>query len=467
MTAGTSGPVDPYQPRHGSAAIEVEHYDLDLTYRVHTNRLSGTATLRLRTRDAVKEVCLDLVGLTVEKVSLVGARLARFTHRGGSLVLRLAERVPAQTPLTVVVRYGGTPTPIQSPWGPVGWEELTDGVVVASQPTGAPTWFPCNDRPSDKATYRTSITADNPYRVLAHGALVSRKLRASTTTWVYEERHPTSTYLASVQIGQYEEYLLAAEPVPQLVLVPTALRATARKHLGQHGALMSALTTWFGPYPFETYTLVVTDDDLEIPLEAQGLSIFGANHLVSAEGEERLIAHELAHQWFGNSVSVASWRHIWLNEGFACYAEWLWSEASGGATADAMARLWHRRLAGLAQDLVLSDPGYPNIFDDRVYKRGALTVHVLRCALGDEVFFGLVRGWTARHADGSVTTADFRSHALAVATEAGGAALAATVGTVLAAWLDGARLPPLIRPSVRRQAPAALLDGAPRPDLAS
>ncbi|MCL3861169.1 M1 family metallopeptidase [Actinotalea sp. K2] len=437
------GAVDPYASKHGSASIAVEHYDLDLTYRVRTNRLAGTATLRLLTREAVEEVSLDLVGLSVEKVALVGARLARFTHRGGRLVLRLAERVPARTALTVVVSYGGTPTPTPSPWGPVGWEELTDGVVVASQPTGAPTWFPCNDRPSDKATYRTSLTVDNPYRVLAHGVLVSRKGRASTTTWVYEERHPTSTYLASVQIGRYEEHVLAEDPVPQLLLVPGELRAPAREHLDQHGDLMSLFTTCFGPYPFETYTLVVTGDDLEIPLEAQGLSIFGANHLSSATGEERLVAHELAHQWFGNSVSVASWQHIWLSEGFACYAEWVWSEASGGASAEAMARLWHERLSTLPQDLVLSDPGYPNIFDDRVYKRGALTVHALRGALGDEVFFGLVRAWTARHADTSVTTEDFRAHAREHAADAGGAVLERSVEKLLDAWLVDVRLPRL------------------------
>ena len=123
MKPGTASvPVDPYEPLHGTTAFGVDHYDLDLTYRIHTNRLSGTASLRLRTREAVKEVSLDLVGLTVERVTLVGAQLARYTHRGGSLVLRFGERVPAQTPLTVVVRDGGTPTAIQSPWGPVGWE---------------------------------------------------------------------------------------------------------------------------------------------------------------------------------------------------------------------------------------------------------------------------------------------------------------------------------------------------------
>ncbi|WP_024287408.1 M1 family metallopeptidase [Cellulomonas sp. KRMCY2] len=444
------GSRDPYGAWRGTTSVHVEHYDLDLTYRVHANRLRGTATLHILTCETVDEICLDLVGLAVAKVTVTGATLARYVHRAGRLVLRLAEEVPASTPLTVVVRYGGNPTPVATPWGLVGWEELADGVVVASQPTGAPTWFPCNDRPADKATYRTSLTVDNPYRVVAHGVLVSTRVRAGTTTWVHEERHPTSSYLATVQIGQYDEIALTTDPVPQRAVVPAALTQVARERLARHGELMALFTGLFGPYPFDTYTLVVTADELEIPLEAQGLSIFGANHLVSLDGDERLIPHELAHQWFGNSVSVASWQHIWLSEGFACYAEWLWSEAAGGPSAEAMARQWHGRLTVLPQNLVLADPGLANIFDDRVYKRGALTLHALRGALGDEVFFGLVRAWTARYADGSVSTADFRSHAAEHAAAAGGHRLAGTVAALLATWLDGPQLPKLAQPSQRR-----------------
>jgi len=437
-------PRDPYQPTGGSTAFHVEHYDLDLTYRVAPNRLTGTATLRVRVQRELTELALDLVGLAVERVTVTGATLVRHQHRAGRLVLRLAAAVAPSTVLTVTIRYGGNPAPAPSPWGPVGWEELHDGVVVASQPTGAPTWFPCNDRPADKATYRTSLTVDSPYRVLAHGVLVSTRARASATTWVYEEQHPTSTYLATVQIGQYDRMLLAAGPVPQHAVLPAALRPAVQVGLAQHRAMMTLFIELFGPYPFEQYTLVVTPDELEIPLEAQGVSIFGVNHLVEpVEGDERLIPHELAHQWFGNSVSVASWQHIWLSEGFACYAEWLWSQAAGGPSADAMARLWHGRLAKLPQDLVLADPGHARIFDDRVYKRGALTVHALRLALGDDPFFDLVRGWTSRHADGSVTTADFRAHCAEHATAAGGQRLARAVAELLESWLDRPRLPKL------------------------
>ena len=434
---------DPYQPSHGTTDAHVEHYDLDLTYRVTPNRLIGTATLRLRVLRSVTELALDLIGLAVDRVTVQGADLVRHRHRDGRLVLRFAGPVAADAVLTVAVRYGGNPAPVTSPWGLVGWEELADGVVVASQPTGAPTWFPCNDRPGDKSTYRISLTVDSPYRVLAPGVLVSTRVRAATTTWVFEDRHPTSTYLVTVQIGRYDQIAIADGPVPQRAVLPATLRPAAQRALAQHGAMMTLFSELFGPYPFDQYTLVVTPDELEIPLEAQGIAIFGANHLEPGDEGARLVPHELAHQWFGNSVSVSSWQHIWLSEGLACYAEWLWSQASGGLSADALARLWHGRLARMPQDLVLADPGPQRIFDDRVYKRGALTVHALRGALGDAPFFALIRHWTARYADATVDTALFRAHCAEHATAAGGPRRAREVADLLSAWLDVPRLPRL------------------------
>jgi len=179
--------------------------------------------------------------------------------------------------------------------------------------------------------------------------------------------------------------------------------------------MIEAMQEWFGPYPFAAgYTAVVTDDDLEIPLESQTLSTFGANLMNRTWEAQRLIAHELAHQWWGNSMTARQWRDIWLHEGFACYAEWLWSPVAGSESTDARARHNWSRLAALPQDLVLTAPGPKDMFDDRVYKRGALTLHALRGEVGDDTFFAILQGFAGRHQHGSVTTADFEALAARV-----------------------------------------------------
>ncbi|MGH7293196.1 MAG: M1 family aminopeptidase, partial [Myxococcota bacterium] len=191
-------------------------------------------------------------------------------------------------------------------------------------------------------------------------------------------------------------------------VLPQRLKKDFEHDFGRQSEMMKLFVKLFGPYPLSNgYTVVVTDDDLEIPLEAQGISIFGANHCDGERGAERLIAHELAHQWFGNSVTARRWRDIWLHEGFACYAEWLWSEDSGGRSADELAKHYHHKLASSAQNLLLSDPGPRDMFDDRVYKRGALTLHVLRGTIGDQNFFNLLKDWTTRHRHATALTDDF------------------------------------------------------------
>jgi aminopeptidase N len=252
------------------------------------------------------------------------------------------------------------------------------------------------------------ISTENPYRAVANGELVSKRTRAAMTAWTYEQAEPTSTYLITLQIGDYETHRLTKTPVPMNAVLPHRLKHDFEYDFGRQPQMMKLFVKLFGPYPLSTgYTVVVTDDDLEIPLEAQGISIFGANHCDGERTAERLIAHELAHQWFGNSVTARRWRDIWLHEGFACYAEWLWSEDSGGRSADDWARYYHGKLASSRQDLLLSDPGPRDMFDDRVYKRGALTLHVLRRTIGDDGFFDLLRDWTTRHRHGTAVTDDF------------------------------------------------------------
>jgi aminopeptidase len=315
----------------------------------------------------------------------------------------------------------------------VGWEELHDGLLVAGQPCGAPSWFPCNDAPAQKAPFRISLTTSSPYTVIANGELVRRRVRGSETTWVYDQHEPMAPYLASVQIGRYAIADDAGAPVPIRVAAPPALATVARRALGDQRAMLDLFVDRFGPYPFGAYTVVVTEEPLDIPFEALGMSVFGVNHLEAEH--ERLIAHELSHQWFGNSVTPAAWCDIWLNEGFACYAEWLWSEHAGKRTAADHVRAAHQRLAKLPQDLLIGDPGPDDMFDDRLYKRGAITLHGLRSLVGDERFFALLREWCHVHQHSTVSTHDF----VALAEARTGLDLAAH----FTAWLHEPTLPAL------------------------
>jgi aminopeptidase N len=401
--------IDPYLPKNGNAGYRVSRYELDLEYKVSINRLAGSAAITAVTLTELQELTLDLSdALTVSKVSVNGKRAAHFACRDRKLRIRLQSKVATGAAMSIVVHYHGSPRPLRSLWGDVGFEELTNGALVAAQPNGAASWFPCDDHPSAKAAYRIQISTENPYRVVANGKLVSRRVRSARTEWTYEQCEPTSTYLVTLQIGMYQMTRLTKSPVPMQAALPERLRPNFDHDFARQPEMMQLFVELFGPYPLRNgYTVVVTDDALDIPLEAQGISIFGANHCDGSRTSERLIAHELAHQWFGNSVTVRLWRDIWLHEGFASYAEWLWSENSGGPSADELAQHYHEQLRHLPQDLLLADPGPRDMFDDRVYKRGALTLHALRGRLGDEKFFTLLTDWTTRYRHGGVTTDDF------------------------------------------------------------
>jgi aminopeptidase N len=429
---GSSSAGDQYLPTSGNGGYRVSRYDLELTYRMSTNLLFGKARLLAIATESLSRFSLDLAGLRVAKVAVNGRRAQRFVTRGRKLHIWPDRPLAAGLMMTVDIQYSGNPRPLRGLWGEVGWEELKDGVLVASQPNGAPSWFPCNDHPSNKASYRITVTTDSPYRVVVNGSLRARTARGSQTTWVYDQPEPMATYLASVQIGQYDLVDLAKRPVPQRAAVPPRRRTRFADRFSRQPAMMAVFEKLFGPFPYSEYVVVITDDDLEIPLEAQGMSIFGANFL--EDGEQRLIAHELAHQWFGNSLTVQSWQHIWLNEGFACYAEWLWSEQSGGPSADRLAARHRDRLAGLPQNLVIADPGPRLMFDDRLYKRGALTLHALRRTIGDRAFFELLRRWTTEYRYGTVTTEQFVAHS---------EQYAASLRPLFTAWLYEPALPKL------------------------
>jgi aminopeptidase N len=200
--------------------------------------------------------------------------------------------------------------------------------------------------------------------------------------------------------------------------------------------MISVLSNYFGPYPFDEYGMVVVPDpDFRAALETQTLSVFGES-LIDASILELIVVHEIAHQWFGNSLTPATWQDIWLNEGFATYSEYLWLEHTAGAAAAAVRIFDDHAALATTRHALAADPGIDRLFGISVYFRGGLALHALRARIGDEAFFAALRAYADRYRYGNVATADF----IAIAEAAAGEPLQ----DLFDAWLYSEELPPLV-----------------------
>ena len=237
---------DSYTGVDFNLGFEVTHYDLDLTYRVEPNMLQGEAVLHIRALEDLDKLTLDLGGAMVARriTAKHAPRVAKFRLSGGKLRLNFADTIVEGQEFELLIRYGGSPRPLRTPWGEIGWEETDSGSLVASQPNGAPSWFPCDDTPSAKATYDIRITADDPFVVISNGKLVSRRSAGgSMTRWHYRVKHPMATYLATVQVGEYIEIPLGANV---RAWAPARLKPVVLEEFAQQQEMVDFYSTLFG-----------------------------------------------------------------------------------------------------------------------------------------------------------------------------------------------------------------------------
>lgn len=439
---------DRLYPRLGNPGYDVRSYDISLAYPGRNDKpLEAVTRIAARTTARLDRVNLDFAHGTVRSVEVNGLP-ARFATVEEDLVVTPAVPVPRGHRLRITVRHTSDPRPTEN--GDGGWVQTNDGLVMANQADAAHRVFPCNDHPSDKALFTFHVTAPRALTVVAGGTPVALARRGATTTWTYRTAHPMATELAQVSIGR-STVLHRSGPhgLPVRDVVPTADRTVLEPWLKETPGQIAWLERKVGRYPFETYGLVVGDARTGFELETQTLSLFEKRLFVGAKGAtypswyvHSIMVHELAHQWFGDSVSPGTWSDVWLNEGHATWYEALYADERGHRPmADRMHAAYLMSDQWRAAGGPPAAPKPPNaadkisIFRPVIYDGSALMLYALRQEIGRPAFENLERAWVRVHRDGSATTADFVRLASAIADR--------DLTGFFHAWLYDEKTPPM------------------------
>ena len=438
------GVGDSFYPFLGNRGYDVVHYYIDLDVDPAANTISALTEIRALATAELAAFNLDLSGLEVHSVTVDGAD-AGFTRSGHELTVEPASPLAAGSHFEVEVAYSGSPQPLEDPGVPffnVGWQRQDGVIYTASEPSGSMTWFPSNNHPTDKAAYEIQITVPEGLTAASNGLLVDETTAGGLTTFTWRMDHPMATYLAAVYIGDFERIdhgpLYPDGPVIR-DYVPRALSELAEAQgitldgivegLSITPEVFAFLEDLLGPYPFDAYGTIVMPFPLGYALENQTLSLHGPDTLIPS-----IVAHEVAHQWLGNSVAPGEWIEIWMNEGFAAYLHIMFDARHSGTDLDSDMRRWHERLAA-ADHPPPREIEVEELFSTSVYYRGALTLHALRRHAGDETFFEILRTHYDRSAGGTTDTEEF----LGLVDELAGPDAVALVES----WLFGDPMPQL------------------------
>lgn len=404
-TAGTSGVGDPYFPLSGNGGYHVGHYDLHLRYDPTSRRLDGRAVLTVRATQKLTRFNLDLSGLKVTALTVDRVK-ADFRRSGQELIVSPRRALNKDQTVQVAVSYTGVPKAVIDPDGSKdGWMTTDDGAFVAGEPQGSMSWFPGNNHPKDKASYDFTITVPQGRTAVANGVFLGQRTAGGKTTFRWRQAEPMAAYLATATVGKFKvEQYTTRSGIKVYNAVDPREASAAAPVLKKLPSVLDWEAKLFGPYPFRAAGAIVDRaPQVGYALETQTRPVYDRAPDLST------LVHESAHQWFGDSVALTSWKDIWLNEGFATYTEWLYAEQHGGRSAQKTFDALYATPA--SDDLWSFPPANPgsgaNIFGRPVYDRGAMALHKLRKAVGDRAFFTILRTWATQHRGGHGTTAQF------------------------------------------------------------
>ncbi|MER5429089.1 M1 family metallopeptidase [Streptomyces sp. NPDC002588] len=438
-------------PYLGNPGYDVTSYDLSFTYSGSNSKaLQAVTTIDAWTTTDLERINLDFAHGEVDSVEVDG-RPTAFESTGDDLVVTPRDALVPGSRVRITVRH--TSDPVSGADRDGGWVRTADGLAMANQADVAHLVFPCNDHPSDKAMFTIRITAPSDYTAVANGLPAGADRHrgdggdGATTTWTYRTRHPMATELTQVSIGR-SAVLHRDGPhgLPVRDVVPAKDREILEPWLTKTPDQIAWMEDRVGPYPFETYGLLMAEASTGFELETQTLSLFEKS-LFTEPGYPRwylesIMVHELSHQWFGDSVSPRTWSDLWLNEGHATWYEALYAQDKGGLTLEARMKAAYAasdRWRAAGGPPALPDPPEPGqkigIFRPNVYDGAALVLYALRQEIGVQAFEQLERDWVRDHRDSVAGTADFRQ----LAEEISGRDL----GAFFQSWLYGEKTPPM------------------------
>ena len=454
-TPGSDSAGDKLFPTMGNGGYDAKHYDVKLDVDVAKNNFnSAEVTMKAKATQDLSTFDMDFRGFKIGKITVNGQD-AKFTRSDDKLIITPKDPLAANSDFNVSVDYNGAPQPYNTDAAPVplGWTGFNHGGThigtdVVDEPNGAPSWMPVNDTPTDKASYNFDITVPKPYTAVANGVLQSVEDHGDKQTFHWQANDPMASYLAEVHTGNYvEEKMTGPNGLPIVNYYPKDLAKKASYDFGRTPEMIDYFSKIYGPYPFQNYGVIVMDTQIGgAALETQTRPLFERGMVTGDRSNETIYVHELAHQWCGDDTTVKQWKDVWLNEGFATYSQWLWTEKNEGA--DGLKREVQQSYQSLqgwgavnldnmpkADDGGIADPTVQQLFGDRIYQQGALTLQALRKDVGDDTFFKIVRTFSDDFHGKSASTDDFVKVANEVSKQ--------DLTPLFDSWLHSSSLPPI------------------------